>query len=1088
MLRILNSPWAVERITAATEFIQSFAPAKEQLVVGSSREAADDLVREVAFTRGATFGLHRFSFTQLAARVAAPKLAEKGLVPGTSTGNDAVAARAVYEELEQGRLKYFDVVARFPGFGHATASTLSELRSGGITAEDLRLAETSSRDIGTVLRQYEQQCTVALIADRAALLRLAAETIRTDRPFDGWPVLLLDVPIHSAAERDLLSALGDCSLEILLTCPTGDARTLFAVKAVDSFVQADTACIQTESSLGRLRRYLFSDDTPPLCKSDDDVVFFSAPGEARECVEISRRVIELGSKGVRFDQIAILLRNPETYSGLIESALRRACIPAFFVRGCHRPDPSGRALLALLACSGERLSARRFAEYLSFGQVPQLTESGEPRESYRTVVFPEDESLNGILFTTPSDQQTREQKDVADEAGGPELQGSLRTPWRWERLLVEAAVIGGKERWIRRLDGLEKQFQLELETYVAEDQESPRILAIDSRVRDLRHLRSFAVPIIEDLAALPGTATWGEWISRLERLASKTLRDPQRVLAVLADMKPMSPIQSVSLGEVRTVLQRWLANVQPEPPVTRYGRVFVGPPEQARGRSFEVVFLPGLAERMFPQKLREDPLLLDKLRKEVSSELPLLADRSQQERLLLQVAVGAARSRLYVSYARVEIAEARPRVPSFYAIDVVRSITGRVPNHEHLAREAERVGDSRLAWPAPHDPRQAIDDSEYDLAVLLPLLSASRTTRKARLAYVMNLNQHLARSLRSRWARWNEKWSPQDGLCKKSQAVDEILAHFRLSSRPYSVSALQKFAVCPYQFLLSGIYRIQPREEPSPIEQLDPITRGAMFHQIQARMLRELQEGGGLPVTTSSLGAAMTRLDQTVDLVEKEFRENLAPAIDRVWRDAVENMRGDLRIWVKNLAATTAWIPTYFEYGFGFRPRRGGDRASIREAVTLPSGARLQGFVDLIEESIDGKHLRVTDYKTGRNHLPKDLVVGGGEVLQPVMYGLAIESALNRSVSQTRLFYCTARGGFSEQILPLDQTARNAGITVLRTIDDAIANGFLVPAPRDEACAGCDFQEVCGPYEETRIQIKNGHPELVRLAALRKLA
>ena len=35
------------------------------------------------------------------------------------------------------------------------------------------------------------------------------------------------------------------------------------------------------------------------------------------------------------------------------------------------PDPSGRALLALLDCAVQGLSARAFAEYLSLGVVPQ---------------------------------------------------------------------------------------------------------------------------------------------------------------------------------------------------------------------------------------------------------------------------------------------------------------------------------------------------------------------------------------------------------------------------------------------------------------------------------------------------------------------------------------------------------------------------------------------------------------------------------------------------------------------------------------------------------------------------------------------
>ena len=40
-------------------------------------------------------------------------------------------------------------------------------------------------------------------------------------------------------------------------------------------------------------------------------------------------------------------------------------------------------------------------------------------------------------------------------------------------------------------------------------------------------------------------------------------------------------------------------------------------------------------------------------------------------------------------------------------------------------------------------------------------------------------------------------------------------------------------------------------------------------------------------------------------------------------------------------------------------------------------------------------------------------------------------------------------------------------------MDDAVAEGFLPPAPRHGACAVCDFREVCGPHEERRSKRKD---------------
>src|SRR6185503_16973681 len=177
----------------------------------------------------------------------------------------------------------------------------------------------------------------------------------------------------------------------------------------------------------------------------------------------------------------------------------------------------------------------------------------------------------------------------------------------------------------------------------------------------------------------------------LDELAPRTLRAPAYVRRVLADLRPMASVGPVSIDEVRMVLMERLRSVDSEPPARRYGRVFVGSPSQARGRSFRVVFVPGLAERMFPRKSDQDPLLLDEARERVDpadpghhSALVTRSERSRRERVLLHLVVGAATERLYVSYPRLDVAEARERVPSFYALDVLRGATGEIPDLQRL--------------------------------------------------------------------------------------------------------------------------------------------------------------------------------------------------------------------------------------------------------------------------------------------------------------------------------------------------------------------------------------------------------------------
>jgi RecB family exonuclease len=504
--------------------------------------------------------------------------------------------------------------------------------------------------------------------------------------------------------------------------------------------------------------------------------------------------------------------------------------------------------------------------------------------------------------------------------------------------------------------------------------------------------------------------------------------------------------------------------------------VFIGTPEQARGRSFRIVFEPGLAERIFPERPREDPLLLDAERSRLSLELRTQEDRVHAERMLLRLAVGAAEECVVLSYPRIDAAEARPRVPSFYALDVARATCGSIPDSEALERRAASESQARLAWPAPPEPRRAIDAVEHDLATIGPLLydiSAERARGRAR--YLLQLNPHVARSLRARWQRWHNSWSPADGLVRRTEVLDPILQRQRPNARPYSVTALQRYAVCPYQFLLSAVHRLEPRKEAVALVQMDPLTRGRMFHDIQARTLRTLQQEGLLPVQIDSLPAATRHLDAMIDRVADAYHDDLAPPILRVWQDEVEAMRADLRIWLSRMAGRDEWVPEYFELAFGLPDTIPGERdpRSVADPVTLADGWQLRGAVDLVERSADGTSLRVTDHKTGRNETVAGMIVAGGRILQPALYALAIEAAFGEPVVEGRLSFCTRRGEFAERVVHMDELARAYAREALALIDQAVQKGALPPAPGEGTCRWCDFRSVCGPHEEQRVLRKN---------------
>ena len=1112
---------AVARVAAAHRFLDTVSPATEALLVGASRDAVDDFARELSARRGATFGLHRFSLRQLAARVASTQLARRGLAPATRLGAEAVAARAAFEELEQDTLGYLGPIARLRSFGRTLASTLEDLRLGGVSPGRLGVCGAVGADVELLARRYAQQLEQANLIDLPDLYRLAAAAVSGPDPVGvplEVPVLLLDVPVRDEATLELVGALASRAVRLVATVPAGDDRTRAVLLGLPlATVESIDEPLPATAPLVRVRQRLFEtiepDEVQLPSDAGDGVTLFSAPGEARECVEIARAVQQQARRGIPLDRMAVLLRAPQVYAAPLETALRRAGVEAWFVRGTRAPDPAGRAFLAVLACAAERLSARRFSEYLSLGQVPPPDSAGAPPVDRGRWVPPSEGDQVLPVPALPQQPSLFDQVEAgsADETATPDsderpvVEGRLRTPWRWDQLLVESAVIGGRERWARRLSGLERELRLRLEECLSDDPRSPRVRGLEGDLANLGHLRRFALPIIDLLAELPPSATWGDWLDRLETLAPMVLRRPDRVLAVLGELRPMADVGPVPLAEVQDVLAERLTQLQKEPPPRRFGRVFVGGPEHVRGRTFDVVFVPGLAERVFPQKQRQDPLLLDDYRRLLNDGagntsdgsdaarlgVPVLDDHAAEERLLLRLAVGAATQRLYLSYPRLQLGESRPRVPSFYALDLERARTGRVPDFAVTEREAFQKVDARLAWPAPSDAEQAIDDTEHDLSVLGPLLRrrvSADLTGRAR--YLLQLNPGLRRSLLTRWARWMRPWSKYDGLYQPGTGARAALDAHRLSARPYSVSALQRFAMCPYQFLLSTVFRLQPREEIESLERLDPLTRGRMFHEVQAELVRALEARDALPVTRDRLVETWALLDETLDRLAARYYEELAPAIDRVWTNEIETMRTDLKGWVHQVADEDGeWMPIRAELGFGFPPRPGRDPRSLPEPVEIDGRWKLHGIVDLIEaraRPTAAGELRVTDHKTGKNRTAERMVVGHGEVLQPVLYGLAVEQVLGRPVGVSRLFFATAAGAYATRSVLLGDTERRHGLEVLEIIDRAVETGVIVPAPRRGACAWCDFRVVCGPWEEIRV-LRKDETKLVDLQVLRRL-
>jgi RecB family exonuclease len=473
------------------------------------------------------------------------------------------------------------------------------------------------------------------------------------------------------------------------------------------------------------------------------------------------------------------------------------------------------------------------------------------------------------------------------------------------------------------------------------------------------------------------------------------------------------------------------------------------------------------------------------------------------ERLGFRIALGSARDRAYISYPRIDVQQSRPRVPSFYALEVLRAAEGVLPGFEEIAARAEATTRARLGWPAPEKPDAAIDEAEYDLALLAGLVEAGKADTTGRANYLLTANSHLARALRGRSRRWLRRWTPNDGLVDADELARQSLASHQFSSRSFSATALQNFASCPYRFFLSAILRLELRQQPAAIEAIDPLTRGSLFHETQFEVLTNLKSAGLLPLSRSApenekdqsekqfrsaIELAFDYVDQALDKLAQDYKDRLAPAIPKVWQDGINSIRADLREWLRRMSESDdGWVPEKYELSFGLTDRgpRNCDPDSVTEPIEIIGDLKLRGSIDLVERHRSGSY-RVTDHKTGKARARKDTIVGAGKHLQPLLYALAAQNLLKKQVESGRLYYCTADGGYEERSVALNEPNLQILNSVLIAIRQGLADAFLPAAPEKGGCAWCDFLAVCGGFEEVRTRLKPAD-RLVQLKGVRDL-
>ena len=744
----------------------------------------------------------------------------------------------------------------------------------------------------------------------------------------------------------------------------------------------------------------------------------NVPGEEQEIREVARRILGLAmEKDVRFGEVALILPSVEAYAPLCREVFREAQIPYYLhdgsIAGVSAPAKGALELLGMLDGAMER---HRLVEFL-------------------------------VSAPLRSKNATQERSDHF----------SL-----WVRRSAEAGVTG-ERGWKDESAALVERLRTNVGHGDGDEEALAAALEVDALIET----------IVRSREAARGIATW-QGLAQLSAALVRELfpesEDRESVCTVIEGLAALDATGSpASLGTFSRLAGAALARNGPSVGRFEGEGVNVLSFAQARGLTFRAVFIPGLAERVFPTAIRQDPFLSDRERGElnaISNGALFLSEKSErlsEEALLFELARGSARDELVCSYPRFEEGTGKERIPSSflrfiegYSIDGAH---GDLLDHERVSRAGALA-------------RGAASLSVHELD-----FESAREYRTGSGFLPDNVFfARGARLVRERWGTW--KFTPYDGVFSSKSAIAELRTMLEEQGRRFAPTSLEAYAGCPFDYLLTRVLGINVLEEPERIVALTPPQRGILIHRILARVFGELGERGLLPVSGAPAPDVFAIADAVVTKFLEDFPKREPVGLPVFWEMDKRLVREAVRVLLEEeRLEKDGFVPVHFERSFG----RKRDRLDVPYECG-PRAVLFYGRIDRIDTA-GGDRFRVIDYKTGTLK-GKDQDLARGSALQLPIYLLAASRMLGLELrsGEARYRHVGPGGGRSAVVFSgasWDESAPEFA-KIVETITRGIERGLFFAPADEQGCRNCDVRIACPAGMSRLFAIKAANDERAR--------
>ncbi|MBX2990865.1 MAG: exodeoxyribonuclease V subunit gamma [Bacteroidetes bacterium] len=658
----------------------------------------------------------------------------------------------------------------------------------------------------------------------------------------------------------------------------------------------------------------------------------------------------------------------------------------------------------------------------------------------------------------------------------------------------ELRIVGGARSWLSRIDRqIQKVRQTHLISLEEEEQKRAKrdINKLEQAKQDIQWLESLLADILPD-------QTPAQFFMSLQHLL-ETLHLSQRIVAIGVKNRPelveqdarafakfidvveqtMHVLEYQAGKDQRYSLRFYVEQLKIALSQERYnvreqfGRgVLVTSIDETRGLPLDVMIVAGLVDGEFPSVYQSELFFGNKR----------LAEREQrhtwENRYLFYQAITNWSEHLYLTYPEQEVE--RDLVRSGF-IDAVLAIAeveqweypGNVP-FEYTIHSADDY--------LRHHGRALLSEEkrkEDDVPEILR--DKVKVVEKALLVESNRVQTHNLPEF--------------EGMILNDISEEAKESLMQLKHRVYSVSQLESYGKCPYQFFVRRILRLNSVEDVE--EEFSPLDKGSVLHDILFEFYVERRDQK-LP---SLVGCSDTEFSDAhkmlLAIAERKLDEIDIP--DAFWELEKELILGNkstggegtLREFLEHERKRNSPLqPGFFEVGFGPQPgsRNRIDTQLFSDEPVVAGNIQLSGKVDRVE--IGDEAFVIVDYKSGNVQARLDDVRSGISLQLPI-YLYTIEQMLaaqfRREITPAGGLYYKLRSpvelkvgvGSGEHKTELEVARSNANllpsdaelkeliaqaINLVNSFVDEMTQGKFPLTSHDKidkVCTYCDYKTIC---------------------------